>query len=95
MEDDEKSWVHRVSWAVRTASGYTPWTSNCLPQAIAPKRLLQQRQIRSTLYLGLRHSEERLGEMEAHAWLRSGKFVIVGGRGEQHFTVLATFAEKK
>lgn len=95
LAHDEKSWLNRVSWAVRTASRYTPWTSNCLPQAIAAKRLLQQRHIRSTLYLGLRHSQESPGEMEAHAWLRSGKFVIVGGRGEQRFTVVATFAEEK
>ena len=32
-------------------------------------------------------------EMRAHAWLRSGKFYLVGGRGQDEYIVAATFAD--
>lgn len=92
LEPDTKMLVQRVAWAVRTAGHHTPWTSNCLPQAIVAKRLLDQQHVPSTLYLGLSYTQEDQRELLAHAWLRSGKFHVVGGRGEQHFTVVATFA---
>ena len=91
---DRPEWqttVRRVSWAVSMMSRYTPWKSNCLAQAIAAKCMLQRRQVPSTLYLGIARNTSE--ELDAHAWLRSGKVVVTGAPEMPRFTVVSTFAE--
>ena len=82
--------AHRISWAIRAVSPYTPWTSNCFPQALTAKYLLNQRGIASTLYFGARfHSP---GAMAAHAWLRCGPLFVTGGEGHLSFGITAYFS---
>ena len=81
--------AQRVAWAVRTASRYTPWRSNCFPQAIAAKLLLRGGGIQSTLYLGAAFKART--EMEAHAWLRCGTYIVTGRRGHRKFGVVGIF----
>ena len=88
---DEPHQLKHVAWAVNTISRYTPWKSQCLVQEMAAKRMLQSRNIDSTLYLGIIRSKPKL--LEAHAWLRSGPVYLTGGKGHKHFRVVATFAE--
>jgi Transglutaminase-like superfamily len=85
-----RSTLQAVGRAVAAASRHTPWESACLVQAIAAKLMLKRRGIPSTLYLGVTKEDNRL---TAHAWLRSGPFVLTGGTGRQRFTVISTFAE--
>lgn len=85
--------LRKVAWAVHKVSGYTPWESKCLVQAIAAKRMLKSRKIVSTLYLGVARNHSN--ELKAHAWLRSGPVYLTGGRGHESFTVVATFAEER
>ncbi|MBW7886440.1 MAG: lasso peptide biosynthesis B2 protein [Caldilineaceae bacterium] len=84
--------ARRVAWAIRRASPYTPWNSNCFPQALTAKILLRRRRIPSTLYLGsaIKKDEQIL---ESHAWLRCGSLYVTGGNGRQHFAVLAAFGD--
>ena len=84
--------ARRVAWAVRCASPFTPWTSDCLPQAITAKYLLRWRGIDSTLYLGAALDDAK--SLKAHAWLRCGSGYVTGGPGHKEFGVLASFAEK-
>ena len=84
--------ARRISWAVRTMSRYTPWNSNCLAQAIAAKRMLQRRQIASTLYVGF--SKQEANDFEGHAWLRCGPLYLTGGQNRHRFVALSTFAEE-
>ena len=81
--------ARRIAWAVRTASQYTPWESNCFPQAIAAKTLLRRSGIPSTLYLGAAFKART--ELEAHAWLRCGQIYVTGGRGQIHFGTVGIF----
>ena len=81
--------ARRIAWAVRTASQYTPWKSNCFPQAIAAKYLLRRKGIPSTLYLGAAFKART--ELEAHAWLRCGQFYVTGGAGHVHFGTVGIF----
>lgn len=81
--------ARRIAWAVHSASRYTPWKSNCFPQAIAAKYLLQRRGIASTLYLGAAFKQRT--ELEAHAWLRCGNLYVTGGKGHRHFGTLGIF----
>jgi hypothetical protein len=81
----------KISWAVQTASRYTPWKSKCLAQAIAGKMMLRRRNLSSTLYLGLAKDEQ--GELTAHAWLRCGELILTGGQHHEDFTAIAFFTE--
>lgn len=81
-----------ITKAVHIMSGYTFWESQCLVKAIASMKMLEKRNIESTLYLGTAKDEN--GELIAHAWLRSGPFYISGAEEMERFTVVAKFAKK-
>ena len=79
-------YLKQVSQAINIMSNYTFWESQCLVKAIAAMKMLERRQIESTLYLGTAKDEN--GKMIAHAWLRSGPFYITGAEGMEKFTVV-------
>ncbi|MFC4320699.1 lasso peptide biosynthesis B2 protein [Litchfieldia salsa] len=81
-----------ISNAIHLMSRYTFWESECLVKAIAGMKMLERRQMESTLYLGTARDEE--GKMIAHAWLRSGSFYISGSEGMERFTVVGMFAKR-
>lgn len=80
-----------ISHAIHTMSTYTFWESECLVKAMAGMKMLQKRQIGSTLYLGT--AKDETGNLIAHAWLRSGPFYITGAEGMERFTVVQKFAK--
>jgi len=82
--------AQRIAWAIQRASPYTPWQSNCFPQALAAKFLLRRYGIPSTLYLGAAFTPDKTG-MEAHAWLRCGPLFVTGGPGHERFGVVGIF----
>ncbi|MFC0269940.1 lasso peptide biosynthesis B2 protein [Metabacillus herbersteinensis] len=87
-----KKVLSRVSQAIHIMSRYTIWESQCLVKAIAAMKMLEKRQIESTLYLGTARDES--GELIAHAWLRSGPYYITGSEEMEKFTVVGKFAKK-
>ncbi|OAS85156.1 lasso peptide biosynthesis B2 protein [Metabacillus litoralis] len=84
--------ISNVSQAIHIMSQYTFWESQCLVKAIAAMKMLEKRQIESTLYLGTARDDS--GELIAHAWLRSGPYYITGSKGMEKFTVVGQFAKK-
>ncbi len=83
-----------VGLAIVRVSPYTPWTSNCFPQALVAKFWLRRRRIPTTLYLGValtKIDDSPHSEMIAHAWLRCGSLLVTGGRGHERYTVTASF----
>ena len=89
-KDGDRRTEVSVSRAILTMSRYLPWESKCLVQAISGKMLLRRRKISSTLYLGVAKKED--GDLNAHAWLRAGATIILGGGGLERFAVVSTFA---
>ena len=89
---ENKETLKNVSEAIHVMSKYTFWESQCLVKAIAGMKMLQRRQIESTLYLGTAKDEN--GQFIAHAWLRSGPFYISGKEGMERFAVVAKFANR-
>lgn len=85
--------ARRIAWAIRQASPYTPWRSNCFPQALTAKILLRRRGIPSTLYLGAAF-KAGVPELEAHAWLRCGPLYVTGGNGHRHYGAVAAFGDE-
>lgn len=91
LDEDELATVRLVRWAVHGISRRTPWTANCLPQALTAKRMLARRDIVSTMYVGAAFTERR-DALRAHAWLRSGDVAVTGGLGnEATFGAIASY----
>lgn len=88
--------ARRVALAIARVSPYTPWTSNCFPQALVAKHWLRRRRIPTTLYLGVALTKSEgapNSDMTAHAWLRCGPLIVTGGRGHERYTVTACFSD--
>lgn len=88
----EENTLYRISRAVRWMARHTPWESKCMETAIAARRMLERRGIACTLYFGTGRDET--GRLAAHAWLRSGPFVITGGEEMHKFTAVEWFATR-
>ncbi|WP_096440553.1 lasso peptide biosynthesis B2 protein [Alteribacter populi] len=91
FNQSDKETAHRVSLVIHIMSRYTLWESQCLVKAIAGMKMLEKRNIDSTLYLGTAKDES--GKFVAHAWLRSGPYFISGSEGMEKFTVVAKYAK--
>ena len=86
-----KAKVRRIAWAVKYVGRHTPWQSNCLAQAIAGRFMLKRRRIAGTIYFGM--IKDSVGELEAHAWLRSGDIILTGGSDLDRYAIVATFTD--
>lgn len=84
--------LRTISRAIHIMSRYTFWESQCLVKAIAGMKMLERRQIESTLYLGT--AKDDTGKLIAHAWLRSGSHYISGSEGMEKFTIVGKFAKR-
>lgn len=89
---EDKEILANVSRAITIMSRYTIWESQCLVKAMAAMKMLERRNIDSTLYLGTAKDEN--GGLIAHAWLRSGPFYITGYEVMDRFTVVSKFSKK-
>ena len=86
----ERDALARVKWAVFNAHARVPWECKCLVRAIAAKRMLAMRRVRSTLYLGAKRDDPVT--LSAHAWVRVGDVVLFGRRMHGQFSGVSTFA---
>ncbi len=80
----------QIGRAVRLAARYTPWDSNCFPQAMAARLLLGCYGVPYALYFGLMRDAHTL-EMKAHAWVSAGRVAVTGGACFGQFTVVGVF----
>lgn len=79
----------KIGWAVSEAARYTPWNSKCLVQALTTQRMMKEKGISTTIYLGV--SKGKDNEMLAHAWIRCGSYIITGGANKNEYVVVAKF----
>lgn len=89
VEDSVYMEAQRISWIIANASRFTPWESKCLVQALTAQKMLKNKEIQTTLYLGVNKDED--GKMIAHAWIRCGEYCITGGSEMKGFSVVAKF----
>jgi len=80
----------QIGRAVRLAACYTPWNSNCFPQAVAARLLLGLYRIPYALYFGLMRDPETR-EFKAHAWIAAGRVRVTGNESFGQFTVVGCF----
>lgn len=74
----------RISIHVNRITQHTLWESKCLVRAMTARKLLKEKGIHSTLYLGVGKDD---GKMVAHAWLRCGTCYVTGGNGKDYAMV--------
>ncbi|MEY2192773.1 lasso peptide biosynthesis B2 protein [Neobacillus sp. BF23-41] len=92
IDDLNRKLLKQISQAVNMMSRYTLWESMCLVKAIAAMKMLERRNIESTIYLGT--AKDETGKMIAHAWLRSGPLYLTGAEEMERFVVVSKFAKK-
>jgi hypothetical protein len=64
-----------VKKAIRLANKLAFWKNVCLVQSLAASWMLQRRQIKSTLMIGISHNASK--DLVAHAWLMVQDFEVV------------------
>lgn len=80
---------------VRLTARYTPWDSNCFPQAIAARVLLGLHRVPYILYFGLRRDPTDPAGLKAHAWVVAGQVRVTGGPSFGQFTVVGCFVSPR
>jgi hypothetical protein len=83
--------AQRIGWALRAASGRSPWHSTCLAQALAGTSMLRRRGIPGTLTMGVARSAAESSGLEAHAWLSCSNIILTGADGCARYRVIAKF----
>jgi len=91
LSDEGENRARQISEVVRMASRFTPWESNCFPQAIVSRLLLGLYGIDYCLFFGVRRGKGQ-EPFDAHAWIAAGRIAVVGGRSFRKYTVVGIFA---
>lgn len=90
VTEAEYRYAKKVSYAVNRVCNKTKWESKCLVRALTAQKLLAEKGIDSTMYLGCKENDNK--KMVAHAWIRCGKTFVTGGNGaEEGFAVVEKF----
>lgn len=76
---------------IRTVAKNTPWTSNCLAQAIVAAFYLRVFHIPFTVHFGVKKSNKPQTDLEAHAWVMSADKGVTGYRESLGMTPVSTF----
>lgn len=90
LEPAEEILALQIGRLIRLAARYTPWDSNCFPQAVVARLLLGFYHIPYVIFFGLMR-EPHSNEMRAHAWVVAGRIPVTGGRSFGQFTVVGCF----
>ncbi len=79
-----------ISRVVQMTANYTPWKSNCFPQAVTARILLGLYGVPYSLFFGVnRNAEDAI--LLAHSWVTVGRVRVTGGNGFDQFTVVSCF----
>lgn len=81
----------QIRRVISMASKYTPWVSNCFPQAVTARILLGLYGVPYCLFFGVSR-DPTTADMKAHAWVASGRVRVTGGTGFGEFAVVGCFA---
>jgi len=81
-----------IGHLVRHTAQYTPWDSNCFPQALTAAMLLRLYRVPYVLCFGLARNQAT-SEYLAHAWVTSGPVVVTGGFSFNIYSVVACYLE--
>ena len=89
INNDEHSYAQKVKWILENIDMYTPWESKCLVQALTAQKILREKKMVSTIYLGVNNENNK---MTAHAWTRCGSLIVTGAKNKAAYTMVAKFS---
>jgi len=92
VSQEQEHKARRLATLVKRVSANTPWQSKCLVQAIMTRSLLSCYEIPTVLHLGAKLHHRDSTSIKAHAWVKVGTKVIIGGGGHRAFGIVSTFA---
>lgn len=81
--------LKKLIWTIKVTSRYTP-RSTCLTRALSGQILLARYHYSSKIMIGVSKNE---GNFEAHAWLVSGKDIVLG-ESEKEFVPIMDVGKK-
>jgi hypothetical protein len=79
--------------SVRRVARHLPWHTKCLDQAMAVQWMLSRRRLTTTMYFGVRKSEEMGKFIDAHAWVRCGDVYVIGYQPDIEYTVVGSYVK--
>lgn len=83
-----------ISRVVQMAAKYTPWKSNCFPQALTARILLGFYGVPYSLFFGVNRNAEDV-TLAAHAWVAVGRVRVTGGMSFNQFIVVGCFVSAR
>ncbi len=90
VDSGQKERALSIGRVIALGARYTPWDTNCFPQAVAAKVLLGIYGIPNSLFLGVARNPAE-GKLSAHAWVTAGRVRVTGGFSFDQFTVVGCF----
>jgi hypothetical protein len=91
MPNDKRSFIlTRIQIAIARACVRSPWRTMCFEQALAAKMMTRRRGLPSVIYFGVKKEADN-DKIQAHAWLKSGEFVVTGWQRMNSYRVVAEF----
>jgi len=89
VELDNVMTLKKYVQSVKRVSRHSFWRTKCFEEAFALKLLLQNHGQKSTIYFGVAKDEG--ASLNAHAWLKIGDEMLIGGNGHKKYTVTKFF----
>jgi hypothetical protein len=86
---DQARLAEDIGWAVTRAARYAPFNAVCLPQAMAARRMLERRGVKSVTHFGAAKGTEK--PFDAHAWLDAAGVEVTGYPVAENFAEIACF----
>ncbi|MDX1640199.1 MAG: lasso peptide biosynthesis B2 protein [Balneolaceae bacterium] len=83
-------YVDEISRYIKNVSRVSPFDFKCLVQATVGKIILARKKIDITVYFGVKKGNSK--SLEAHAWLRVGSKIVLGGEVADQYNVVSTFS---
>jgi hypothetical protein len=77
LTPDQAKLVDRIAFAIPRVARRLPWRSDCVVQALAARSWLARHRVESALIVGVRKPVPK--PFEAHAWLKVGEAIVIGG----------------
>lgn len=90
INEPQRHRARLIAQVIQLAARYTPWESNCFPQAVVARVMLGLYRVPYSLFFGV-HRNAATGAFDAHAWVASGRVQITGGWGFHRYAVVGVF----
>lgn len=91
----DEALLRDIRWAIEAVNRTVGGRFTCLMQAMAGKAMLNRRGVENTLVLGAKlerdESDAEEAPMAAHAWLRVGRIVLLGGQASVGYVPVTSY----